>query len=99
MVYKIRWTPEAEETYEAVIEYLENHWSDREIIRFVTKTNETIDQIVIHPELFESSSKKNIRVGLIIPQISLFYQNSEHDKTILLLSFWDNRQDPRKRKY
>jgi plasmid stabilization system protein ParE len=99
MVYKVRWTPESEESFDAIIEYLENHWSDREIIRFVTKTNETIDQIVIHPEMFKSSSKKNIRAGIIIPQINLFYRISENDKTIILLSFWDNRQDPRKRKY
>jgi hypothetical protein len=49
--------------------------------------------------MFKSSSKKNIRAGIIIPQINLFYRISENDKTIILLSFWDNRQDPRKRKY
>nr|NQU91291.1 type II toxin-antitoxin system RelE/ParE family toxin [Bacteroidota bacterium] len=99
MAYKVRWTPEAEETFDFIIYYLNNRWTEREIINFVTKANHLIDQIAEHPKMFRLSSKRNIRVGFITHQTSLFYQISETENLILLLSFWDNRQDPEKRKY
>lgn len=99
MAYKIRWTPESEDTFDAVIEYLENRWTEREVLNFVSEANRLIDQITAHPEMYKSSKKKDIRVGLVVPQISLFYQIIESEKMIFLLSFWDNRQNPEKRKF
>jgi plasmid stabilization system protein ParE len=99
MAYKVRWTTEAEQTFDSIIDYLENRWTEQDIINFVTKTNYLIDQISINPEMFRSSSKINIRVGFITSQTSLFYQIINSENLILLLSFWDNRQDPAKRKY
>jgi plasmid stabilization system protein ParE len=99
MAYKVRWTTEAGETFDAVIEFLENRWTEREVINFVKETNHLIDQITKHPEMCKSSSKKDIRVGFIAPQTSLFYKIIAAEQLILLLSFWDNRQDPAKRKF
>lgn len=99
MAYKIRWTTEAESTFDSIIEYLERRWTDREIINFVNKTNHLLDQIAYHPEMFRSSGRKKIRVGHVSPQTSLFYQINYDEKQILLLSFWDNRKDPAKRNF
>jgi plasmid stabilization system protein ParE len=98
MGLKVRWTPEAEKTFDAIIEYLENCWTEREIVNFVTKANLLILKIAKHPKMFRSSSKKNIRVGFITKQTSLFYQIIDAENVILILSFWDNRQDPKKNK-
>lgn len=99
MAYKVRWTTEAEATFDAIIEYLENRWANREVINFVAEANHLIDQIATHPEMCKPSTKKDIRVGLIAPQTNLFYHIIESEKMILLLSFWDNRQYPAKRKF
>jgi plasmid stabilization system protein ParE len=99
MAYKIRWTKEANETFDKIIKYLENRWTDREIVNFVNKTNQILTQISKHPEMFKSSSKMKIRMGIITRQTSFFYQIDNQDKIIVLLSFWDNRQDPAQRKY
>ena len=56
MALKARWTEEAEETFKAVIEYLENNWTEKEVRNFVRKTNEVIKQIEIHPYQYKSFS-------------------------------------------
>jgi plasmid stabilization system protein ParE len=99
MAYKIRWTKEANETFDKIIEYLENRWTGREIVNFINKTNQILKQISEHPEMFKSSSKMKIRMGIITKQTSIFYQIDIQNKTIVLLSFWDNRQDHSKQKY
>lgn len=99
MAYKIRWTKEANKTFDKIIEYLESRWTNREIVNFVKKSNQILAQISDRPEMFKSSSKMKIRMGVITKQTSLFYQIDDRNKIIVLLSFWDNRQDPSKRKY
>ena len=99
MAYKIRWTPEAEKTFDAIILYLDEKWTEREIVNFVIKTNDLINLIATYPRMFKYSSKTEIRVGFVTNHISLFYKIEQNDQFIILLSFWDNRQDPTKRKY
>jgi len=96
MALVIRWTPEAAETFEAIVAWLEQQWTDREIAEFIRKTNRTIHLISDYPEMFKSSSKRNIRVANITTQVNLFYKISRPQHTIFLLSFWDNRQNPDK---
>jgi plasmid stabilization system protein ParE len=99
MAYKIRWTKEANETFDKIIEYLENRWTNREIVNFVNQTNQVLIEISENPEMFKSSSKMKIRMGIITKQTSIIYQIDDRNKIIVLLSFWDNRQDPSKRNY
>ena len=87
MAYKVRWTKEANETFDKIIEYLENRWTDREIVNFVNKTNQVLKQISEQPEMFKPSFKMKIRMGIITKQTSIFYQIDNQNKTIVLLSF------------
>jgi plasmid stabilization system protein ParE len=34
MALKVRWTPEAEDNFESIINYLEKEWSEKEIQKF-----------------------------------------------------------------
>lgn len=100
MAFKIIWTQEAITTFELNIEFLKNRWTEREIKRFVLKTQETILLIQKNPLLFPISKKsKQIRKTLIVKQISLFYRFSSEINTIYLLTFWNNFQNPKKLKY
>jgi len=59
MALKARWTPEAEETFNAVIKYLENKWTDIEVRRFVQKSHKIIDKSKkIHTSLSLPDSMK-----------------------------------------
>ncbi len=96
MAHVIRWTPEAAETFEAIVAWLEQRWTEREIAEFIRKTNHTIHLITDYPEMFKISSKRDIWVANITAQVNLFYKISRPKNTIFLLSFWDNRQNPAK---
>lgn len=45
MAKKIIWTPEAEKTFAAVIDYLQQHWSNREIQAFIERVNSVAEHI------------------------------------------------------
>jgi len=96
MASVISWTPEAEFTFNNIIEYLNAEWSEKEVRNFVRKTINILELIAEYPNLFKASKKKNIRIGLITKQISIIYRVKKNK--IQLLSFWDNRQDPDKMK-
>jgi hypothetical protein len=38
MALTVRWSKEARATYEHVLSYLKENWSDKEIIKFINKT-------------------------------------------------------------
>jgi len=99
MALKARWTTEAEETFNAVIEYLENKWTDIEVRSFVQKSNKIIRQIEKNPYQFKSSSFNKIRIAFITKYNSLIYGVNEQDGIIELYLFWDNRKDPQERPY
>lgn len=96
MALVILWTPEAENTYNNIIKYLEVEWSEKEVQNFIRESNNVLRQIAEFPNMFKASKKKDIRIGLITKQNSLIYRVK--NKEIQLLSFWDNRQDPDKLK-
>lgn len=77
MAYKIRWTPEAVDTFDAIIRYLAEKWTEKEIILFVNKTHQLLNLISQYPEMFRSSSKRPVRIANITRQTNLFYQIKE----------------------
>jgi len=99
MAMKVRWTPEADDNFESIINYLEKEWSENEIRKFVQKTQKIILQIGINPNMFKASGKEEIRKVVITKQTSLFYHVDEKANLITLLSFWDNRKNPENLKY
>ncbi|OQA96076.1 MAG: hypothetical protein BWY22_01892 [Bacteroidetes bacterium ADurb.Bin217] len=97
---KITWTREAQEQYGKILEYLELHWSIKEIESFIFKTESVLQAIQNNPYLYVKSTKqKNICKALITKHNSMFYLVNLKEKEIILLSFWDNRQDPEKCPY
>ncbi len=99
MAYKIIWSAEADKTFEANIKYLEDNWSENEIINFVNKSFEIIDVISKTPLLFkQSKTSKRIRKALVVKQISLYYRVNNSKTTIELITFWNNYQNPKKLK-
>ena len=94
---KISWTPTARKTYFNILEYLEQTWTKREALNFVDEVEKVLNQIKGNPDMFEASSKKkNLRKGHITRYNSLYYRVKPRNKELELLTFWDNRQDPKK---
>ena len=97
---KISWTPTARKTYFKVLDYLEEAWTKKEIKNFVDKVEDVLKLIVDDPHMFEASRKcKNVRKGFITKHNSLYYRIKPRKKELELITFWDNRQDPKKLAY
>ena len=64
MSFIIRWTAEAEFTFNQIVQYLENKWLERQVQKFVRTVNKTLLKIPEFPQMFErSSSNANLRKG------------------------------------
>lgn len=92
MSLEIRWSIEAEITFDAIYQFVYSQWDLKQAEKLKVQTLKVLEQIALHPHLFRESEIKNVRKALISKHTSLFYEISE--ETILLVFFWDNRQNP-----
>lgn len=100
MVYKVNWTPKALETYISNIKYLETHWTNSEIKKFIADVEKKIQALSGQPGIGSPRNKKqnNIRHTVINKRISLIYRYKPLKKEIDLLHFWNTHQNPKKLK-
>ena len=93
MSLKIFYTPRSKDTLESVYNFISNQFGSNSADKFALKAEKTIVLIAEHPFMFKASSiDKNVRIGLISKQTSVFYRVTE--TSVHLLFFWDNRQKP-----
>ena len=100
MAIEIIWSQEAVKTFDQNIQYLFKEWSPKEVDRFLNQTDYVISRLQEHPESFNPSLRiKKVRRARLNKYITLYYRYSVQRKKILLLSFWNIKQDPSKLKY
>jgi plasmid stabilization system protein ParE len=100
MAIAVYWSDEARQTYENNIQYLTKAWTQNEIKRFVQQTQYVISRLQEHPESYNPSAKnKKVRRARLNKHITLYYRYYVTRKEIVLISFWNTRQDPKKFKY
>ncbi len=97
MAKEIIWSPRSEATFYNVIEYLQAKWTDKEIDNFLNATENVINYISEFPLMFRKTNKKNIHEALITPHNLLIYKI--YPDHIFLITFYDTRQSPRKKKF
>lgn len=93
MNFEIRFTPEAEETYDAVISQLRQRWGDHFVDKFEAKVWKAFETISDNPYIYPIA-RENPELRKCIPHknCSMFYQ--VRTDYVLIAYFWDNRQDP-----
>jgi addiction module RelE/StbE family toxin len=98
MAYKIEWTENAKQDLKKVIEYLVEEWSVDVAEKFVDKLDSMLELLADSPFIGTASNKKKgVRQILITRHNRLFYRLI--DDKIILLDFFDTRQDPSKSIY
>lgn len=91
------WSTRARNSYFCIMDYLQENWTKKEMIQFSNKTLIVIKAITKNPYIFVSSGKHpTIRKAIIDKNNSLFYQVDKKYNKIYLLTFFDNRQDPKR---
>ena len=95
--YKILWTDFALSELENTIEYLEENWTERELRNLAIEIEETLNLLSHNPNLFQKSDiKKEIRRVVVAKYNTLYYRINNN--SIEIISFFSNRQSPKKRK-
>ena len=89
--YSIIWSPSAIESYYAILEYLDEKWTQKEILAFVKRTEQVLSHIYNNPSLYPYSQDSDTHKSVLVTQVTLFYRVK--DNVIELLIFWDSRQD------
>jgi plasmid stabilization system protein ParE len=94
MAYEIVWTPQARKTFFSIIEYLSTNFTGTEINKFVQKTDDKIE-LIKYPNTYRKSTRvKNVYFTNILGKSLLIYQVMPRKKQIILIKFWDGRQNP-----
>ena len=95
--YKILWTDNALKELQKTVEYLEEHWTEKELRNLAANLEKTLNLISNNPYLFQASEiKKDVRRAVILKLNTLYYRINENN--VEILSFFSNRQNPKKRK-
>lgn len=87
----IVWSNEAKVTYDDIIDDLLKKWSIDIAIDFEIKTNNLLDNLIIHKKLCPPSNMKKLRKCVIHKNASLIYRIKSN--TIELVTFIDNRTE------
>ena len=92
---KLVWSDKAEEDFACNIEYLYRDWNEEVVLDFTAETERVLKIIRNTPRAFRKDKKTNVHCASITKHITLFYDVRKNE--IVLLRFWNNYQNPRKR--
>lgn len=92
MPCKIFWSDAARKSYNDVIEYLEQHWTQKEINEFIRRTEDVLTLTSHNPAIYPTI-KSNIHRCVLSKHNSLFY--TLENNSVIILACWDKRKDPK----
>jgi addiction module RelE/StbE family toxin len=98
MDYQIEWTENAIQDLKKIVEYVRDKWSVESAEKFVDKLDSWLDLLTVSPYIGTESTKvEGVRQILVTKHNRLFYRIMGN--RIVLLDFFDTRQDPDKSTY
>jgi plasmid stabilization system protein ParE len=92
---EVKFTLNAKESFDTIVNYIEVKWSIKEKITFLKKFDKSVSAIFLHPESFPLTEKnKMVRKCVVTKQTTFYYIFTT--KAITIISVFDTRQDPNK---
>ncbi len=93
MALRIIWTKQAAKGLDSVLEYLEKHWTIKEILQLEKKINQVTFQIAKNPELFpKSTTYNNLHKAIIDKNNYLVYKINSTKNFIEIINFRGTKQ-------
>lgn len=93
MNFRIKFSIEAEETYDAVVTQLRQRWGDKFVYKFEAKLLKSLNFIMTEPFVYPVIDvTTETRRCVLHKNCSMLYK--VYNEEILIVCFWDNRQDP-----
>jgi len=90
----IIWSDDAFLELQNTIAFLEENWTDREIMKLDKELAHTLLLISNNPYLFKASKRTDFRKAIVLKLNTLYYKFD--DNTVEIVSFFSNRQNPDK---
>ena len=98
MALALHWSKRSDKQFDRILEYLLLEWGESVTKSFVKEIYDFLDILSEFPEIGTiENEEKGIRGITIIEQIDLYYK-IEGSK-IILINFFDNRQNPKKKRF
>jgi plasmid stabilization system protein ParE len=86
-------SPKAEGTYDSIISQISQDWSNGVVNKFEAKVEKSVIAITQNPYLYPVLDENTeIRRCVLHKNCSMLYK--VYDATVVVICFWDNRQDP-----
>ena len=93
---EIVWTKLAKITYIEVLENLKKRWTKKEMKNFKDLTNELLEKVKNEQvEHLFANEKLGVRKGVVHKNLSLFYREDRKNNKIYLITFFNNRMNPK----
>jgi hypothetical protein len=93
MIFEIRFTSEAEETYFSVTSQLRERWGQHFLDKFETKVSKVLGIISKTPDIYHVDKQfAQLRKCILHKNCSMLYK--VNDDYITIAYFWDNRREP-----
>jgi plasmid stabilization system protein ParE len=93
--YKILWTEHALTQLEETVTYLQTNFSEKELRKLAKELDHLLQLISKNPSLFPLSDSVNIR-RVVVRKFNTLYYSVQGD-SVVILSFFSNRQSPEKK--
>jgi plasmid stabilization system protein ParE len=98
MVKLIRWEAQANETFKDIAFYLQDEYSHNVAMKFAENVYEKLDLLTLYPEIGRPSLiDSTVRMVKIGKSHLMFYSFDGYE--LVIIDFFNTRQDPNKRKY
>ena len=96
MIESVKWTKRAAKSFDKIVEYITNEWSEKVANKFILKVKEFISSLQKQPKTGKIAlEEKGIR-GFVLSRHTTVYRIKNNQ--IILLNFFDNRQNPNKKR-
>ena len=96
MCYQVVITKRAQDQLMSIRNYLDEQWGESVTLSFQSRVNDVLDLLTYFPNLGSLEVEgKGIRGLKLTKQIRMFYRLTK--KKIIILAFFDVRQNPQKR--
>jgi plasmid stabilization system protein ParE len=93
--FKIVWSRRAYNNLAKIIRYLEDNWTEKEIVKFANELDRSIEIIKKNPLTFHPSNRNPSLRKVVVTKHNTLYYKIE-GQTIKLVTVFDTRQDPNK---
>ena len=95
---KIVWTPTATKQLNGIVNYWNNRNKSFSYTRSIKKNLKSLQRLIaINPRIGKKTNYPDVLAKIFMSHFQVIYK--VQGSIIVILSFWDSRQDPKKNKY